>query len=174
MYKELRKNGFSITALPGANALVTFLSQISREDEAFSFVGFLPKSQQKIEAIATQYKYMDFVFYESPNRIIQTLEYIKNVRPNSVVAFGRELSKIFEEVKVDSISEIITYLKSNTVKGEFVCMVFREEKDFSSIDVDDSVKKLKNKGFSNKDISIILSELYGVNKNTVYNIAVGK
>ena len=94
LVKELRNNGFSITSLPGANAVVTFLSQISREDEEFTFVGFLPKTQQKIEEIATKYKFNDFVFYDSPNRIVKTLEYIKNVRPNSKVAFGRELKKL--------------------------------------------------------------------------------
>ena len=42
--KELRENGFSITALPGANAIATFLSQVSREDETYTFIGFLPKT----------------------------------------------------------------------------------------------------------------------------------
>ena len=123
--KELRNNGYSVTALPGANAVITFLSQISREDEEFSFIGFLPKTQTKIEEIAQNYKYKDVVFYESPNRIIQTLEYIQNIRPNSKVAFGRELTKIFEEIKIGKIAEIINYLKTNIAKGEFVCLIFR-------------------------------------------------
>ena len=40
--EELKKHGFSVTALAGANAVVTFLSQVPRVDESFSFVGFLP------------------------------------------------------------------------------------------------------------------------------------
>lgn len=172
--KELRKNGFSITALPGANAVVTFLSQISRADEEFSFVGFLPKTQNKIEEIALNFKYKDFVFYESPNRIIKTLEYIKNVRPNATVAFGRELTKIFEEVKVDKISEIINHLQTNIAKGEFVCMIFRDEKTSDNSDYDEKIKLLQDKGFGAKDISIILSELYGANKNMIYKQIIGK
>ena len=39
--KELRQKGYSVTALAGANAVITFLSQISREDENFSFIGFI-------------------------------------------------------------------------------------------------------------------------------------
>ncbi len=172
--KELRNNSFSITSLPGANAVITFLSQISREDEEFSFVGFLPKTQAKIEEIAQEYKYKDVVFYESPNRIIQTLEYIKHVRPNSKVAFGRELTKIFEEIKIGEISEIIDYLKTNVSKGEFVCLIFRDKKDSDFQDIKDKIKILQNKGFSAKDISVILSELYGINKNLVYKISIGK
>ena len=172
--KELRKHGYSITALPGANAVITLLSQVSREDECFSFVGFLPKTQQKIEEIALQYKYHDFVFYESPNRIIKTLEYIKNVRPDAKVAFGRELTKIFEEVMTGFVDEVILHLKTNIPKGEFVCLVFRDKKSECADGYKDKVKLLQDKGFSAKDISIVMSELYGINKNKIYRLAVNK
>jgi len=172
--KELRKNGFSITSLAGANAIMTFLSQISREDEAFTFAGFLPKTQAKIEEIALENRYRDFVFYESPNRIIQTLEYIKNVRPDSQAAFGRELTKIFEEVKIGEISQIIEYLKNNVTKGEFICIIFRDKKNSDNADIEEKIELLKNKNYGAKDISTILSELYGINKNLVYKLAIGK
>ena len=166
---ELRKHGYSLTALPGANALITFLSQISRQDESFSFAGFLPKTEQKIQEIALQYKYQDFVFYESPNRIIKTLEYIKKVRPDARIAAGRELTKIFEEIVTGTIDEVILHLKTNITKGEFVCLIFRDSKNEELFNMDDKIKLLQNKGFSAKDISVILSELYEVNKNKIYN-----
>lgn len=172
--KELRDNGFSITALPGANAIATFLSQVSREDEIFTFVGFLPKTQAKIEEVALQYKYNDFVFYESPNRIIQTLEIIKNVRSECKVAFGRELTKVFEEVVVDKIDDVINHLKTNVAKGEFVCLIFRDGEASDITDMGDKIKLLQDKGFGAKDISVILSELYGVNKNKIYKMVVSK
>lgn len=174
LVKELRNNGFSITSLPGANAVVTLLSQVSREDEEFTFVGFLPKTQQKIEEIATKHKFNDFVFYESPNRIVKTLEYIKNVRPKAKVAFGRELTKVFEEVVVDEIGKVIEHLKNNVSKGEFVCLIFRDEKIPDADEFLDKVKVLQEKGFSAKDISVILSELYGINKNKIYKVTVSK
>lgn len=171
---ELRKHGYSLTALPGANALITFLSQISRQDESFSFAGFLPKTEQKIQEIALQYKYQDFVFYESPNRIIKTLEYIKKVRPDARAAAGRELTKIFEEIVTGTIDEVILHLKTNITKGEFVCLIFRGSKNEELFNMDDKIKLLQNKGFSAKDISVILSELYEVNKNKIYNRTVNK
>lgn len=174
LIKLLRKNGFSITALPGANAVITFLSQISRDDEEFKFAGFLPKTRQKIEEIVLANRYNDFVFYESPNRIVKTLEYIKNVRPEAKAAFGRELTKVFEEVVVDDIENIISHLKKNTAKGEFVCLIFRDKKNDNAEGFEDKIKLLQDKGFTAKDISIILSELYEINKNMIYKIAVGK
>lgn len=172
--KELRKRNFSITALPGANALVTFLSQVSREDEKFSFVGFLPKTSSQIEEIAKNYENEDFVFYESPNRILNTLEIIKKVRSEAQVAIGRELTKVFEEVIVDDIDNIINHFKNNICKGEFVVMIFRSSKNPEDVNIENKIELLKNKGFSAKDISVILSELYGINKNKIYKIAIGK
>ncbi|MBQ8459031.1 16S rRNA (cytidine(1402)-2'-O)-methyltransferase [bacterium] len=172
--KELRKNGFSITALPGANAVITLLSQVSRQDESFSFIGFLPKTEPKIEEIVKEYQFRDFVFYESPNRIIQTLEIIKNIRPNARIAIGRELTKVFEEVLVDHIEKVLNHLKNNISKGEFVCLILRDEEENNISDIENKVKILQDRGFSAKDISIILSELYGINKNLVYKITIGK
>ncbi|MBD5401661.1 16S rRNA (cytidine(1402)-2'-O)-methyltransferase [bacterium] len=172
--KELRERGFSITSLPGANAVVTFLSQVSREDEKFSFVGFLPKTQSQIEDLVNKYEHEDFLFYESPNRIVNTLKVIQSVRPQAKVAVGRELTKVFEEVVVDSVENVTEYFENNISKGEFVVMVFRSEKNQEDAEIENKIKLLQDKGFSAKDISVILSELYNINKNKVYKIAIGK
>jgi len=172
--KELRNRGFSVTSLPGANAIATFLSQISREDECFSFVGFLPKTEQKIQKLVTEYEDKDFIFYESPNRIMQTLNIIKSVRPDAKIAVGRELTKMFEEVMENNIDNIIEHFVNNQPKGEFVVMVFRKNNISDDNEMQNRVKMLKDKGFSPKDISVILSELYGYNKNNLYKISIGK
>ena len=172
--KELRSRGFKITSLAGANALVTFLSQISRVDEKFTFTGFLPKTENKIKEIIKNYEEEDLIFYESPNRIVQTLEIVQSVRGDVKVAVGRELTKLFEEVLVDNIGNILNNFRSNTPKGEFVVMVFRSEENLDELFIENRVNLLKNKGYSDKDISVILSELYGINKNKIYKICLGK
>ncbi len=165
--KELRKNNFSVTSLAGANAVATFLSQVARDGEDFVFVGFLPKTKTQIETILNKYKSTDIVFYDSPNRILNTLEIIKNARIGVSVAIGRELTKIFEEVVIDKTENVIDYFKNNTLKGEIVGLVFRE-KSTGNLELDDKILALQNKGFKAKEISIILSELYGANKNDIY------
>ncbi len=172
--KELRDRGFSITSLPGANAVITFLSQISREDEKFSFIGFLPKTETQIQNIVTHYEFEDVVFYESPNRILNTLQIIQTIRPEAKVAVGRELTKIFEEIVVNNIDNVIEHFEKNISKGEFVVMIFRSEKNYEETDIQNKIKLLQDKGFTGKDISIILSELYGFNKNKIYKMTVGK
>ena len=172
--KELRNHGFSISSLPGANAVVTFLSQISREDERFTFIGFLPKTQIKIENIIQKYENEDLVFYESPNRILSTLKIIKSIRSDVKIAIGRELTKMFEEILVDNIDEVIRHFEINEPRGEFVVLVFRNDQNICDAEILKKIELLKNKGFSAKDISIILSELYCVNKNDIYKKSIGK
>lgn len=166
--EELRKNNYKVTALAGANAVATFLSQVPRTGEDFTFAGFLPRTKSQIENLLKKYKTTDLVFYDSPNRILNTLEIIKEIRPNSKVAIGRELTKVFEEIVIDNTEKVIEYFQNNTLKGEIVGLVFREENKSADIDIDEKISILKSKNFKAKEISIILSELYGLNKNDVY------
>ena len=165
---ELRKYGFKITALAGANAVVTFLSQIPREDEQFKFIGFMPKNEQQIVQIISENQNTDLVFYESPNRILKTLKLIQSTFPSVKIAVGRELTKMFEEVIIDNVENILTYFETTVPKGEFVCLIYRNMKQTGNYDLDKKIKKLQKKNFKAKEISVILSELYDLNKNEVY------
>ncbi len=168
LVKELRKYNIKITALAGANAVVTFLSQISRDNEDFVFTGFLPKTKTQIGNLLSKYKSTDIVFYDSPNRILNTLDVIKEFRPDTKVAVGRELTKVFEEIVIDDVKNVIEYFKNNILKGEIVGLVFRDKNSQQNIDIEEKINILKNKNFKAKEISVILSELYGLNKNDIY------
>ena len=163
---ELTKSGYSISALPGACAVTTFLSEIPRYSEEFTFIGFIPRGEKQIEDTAKKYASNNFVFYESPERIIKTLKTIKNIRGEVKVALGRELSKLFEEIVINDISQVIEHFE-NGIKGEIVCMVYADN-DSSASDMEFKIRELKNKGFKDKEISIILSTICGFNKNEVY------
>ena len=167
---ELIKNGITVTSLPGACAVTTFLSQVSRTNEEFSFIGFIPRTSKQIEEICKKHINTNMVFYDSPERIVKTLEVIKGFRGEIKVALGRELSKLFEEVVEGSISEIINKFRDG-IKGEIVCMVYANEDNNSSSEMKLKISDLKAKGFKDKDISIILSTLYGWNKNEVYKLS---
>ena len=163
---ELIKNGFSVTSLPGACAVTTFLSQIPRDGEEFTFVGFIPRTEGQIKETVQKYSGQNVVFYDSPERILKTLNVVKNTRGNVKIALGRELSKLFEEVKVGCISDIIEHYKDG-IKGEIVCMIYADE-NAEDKELDYKIKELKTKGFRDKEISVILSTLFRFNKNDVY------
>ena len=163
---EVINSGFSVSSLPGACAITTFLSEIPRDNENFTFIGFMPRSEKQIEDVSKKLTDHNFVFYESPERILKTLKIIQSVRGDIKVALGRELSKLFEEVLVDNISSILCHFKDG-IKGEIVCMVYAI-KDFDTTKMEYRIKKLKDKGFRDKDIAIILATLFEYNKNEVY------
>ena len=174
--KELLNMGHKIIPIPGACALTTFLSAVPRDDEFFSFVGFLPKTSQKRIELFKQYENQTFVFYESPNRLKDTLCDIKEVFGGfKKIAIGRELTKIYEEIKIGTVSEISEYYEKNTLKGEIVGLVFKDmEKQISDVKLRQDIEKIKKLGFSDKDTSKIISALNDVSKNKIYDILTEK
>ncbi len=169
LIEELLKDGITITALPGACAVTTFVSQVPRYGEEFTFIGFIPRTADGIKKIVTDNMDKHLIFYEAPERILKTLEVINSARGDIKIAIGRELSKLFEEIKIGTISEIQKYFKDG-IKGEIVCMLYPSE----NIDKDQllqRIKILKSKGFKAKEISVILSSLFDENKNKIYDAA---
>ena len=164
--EELLKNGFSVTSLPGACAVTTFLSSVPRQSEEFTFIGFIPRSEKQIIDVVKRHADVNMVFYDSPERILKTLNVIKSVRLNAKVALARELSKLFEEVVCDNISSVIKHF-DGVIKGEIVCMVYAEENS-EDLELDIKINALKSKGFKDKEVAIILSSLFDFNKNDVY------
>ena len=163
---ELRLSGYSISALPGACALTTFLSLVPRNDEKFYFIGFMPRGEKQIIDTVKNNISQNIVFYESPERILSTLKTISKTRPNTQIALARELSKLYEEVIIDDINNVLNYFKDG-IKGEIVCMIYADNSP-EDINIDFKIQALKEKGFKDKEISVILSTLYGFNKNEIY------
>ncbi|MDR1169156.1 MAG: 16S rRNA (cytidine(1402)-2'-O)-methyltransferase [Heliobacteriaceae bacterium] len=169
--EELRSRSVKITALPGANAAATFLSQIARKNEDFYFAGFMPRTKDQTENLITKFKHTDLVFYESPNRILKTLKTVKDCRPNSRAAIGRELTKFFEEIKIGGISEITGFCEENPPKGEITGLIFREADSGCDL-IEEKIAALKSKNFKAKEISVIISELYNISRNEVYKAVI--
>ena len=165
LLEELRKNNISTTSLTGSCAVSTFLSQVPRDTEEYTFVGFLPKSEKQIQELYNKYKSCNMVFYDSPNRLVKTLELIEKVAPEIKVAVGRELTKMFEEIIIDKIDNVIRHFKDH-VKGEIVAMTFAQTQSENS-EIKCKVEILKTKGFKSKEITEILSSLYNFNKNDI-------
>lgn len=172
LIEELLKHNIKMTSIPGACAVTTFLSLLPRKTEEYAFIGFIPRIKKQQIEILTKYKNTNCVFYESPNRLMETLENIKASFGNDKkISVARELTKMFEEVKTGSVEEIISYYNENPLKGEIVVMVYADENvDLDSQEIIDKIKILKEEGFSPKDISKIISKLYGENKNKIYKL----
>ena len=166
LVNEAIKNNIKVVPIGGISAVTTFLSSISRCDEDFKFIGFLPKISSQIEKILKENKSENLVFYESPNRIKDTFNIILNLNPDAKISIGRELTKKFEEIKTGDIKKIIKYYENNPLKGEIVCMLHKNKINNEDI-IKEKTLLLKEKGFSQKDAAVILEITDKANKNSV-------
>ena len=131
-------------------------------------VGFLPRTKEKIEKLIKDNEFENLVFYESPQRLIETLNIIKNIYPDKKITIGRELTKKFEQIITDSVDNVIEFYKNNILKGEIAALLHKSEKINNEINLEDKIEKLKKLNFKDKEISLILSSLYDINKNIIY------
>lgn len=124
--KEKFGDGVQVIPIPGATALITALSASGLPTHEFTFFGFLPhkKGRETLFKKIAQSEHT-IVFYESPHRILKTLESLIKFCPDKKVCLARELTKIYEEFKTGSPLELLEYLKQNPVKqkGEFTVIV---------------------------------------------------
>ncbi|HEU0085943.1 MAG TPA: 16S rRNA (cytidine(1402)-2'-O)-methyltransferase [Candidatus Paceibacterota bacterium] len=116
----------NVIPIPGATALVTALSACGLPTHEFTFLGFLPhkKGRETLFKEIAQAK-RTVVFYESPHRILKTLESLQKFCPDKKVCIARELTKIYEEFKTGRAEELLEYLNKNPEKqrGEFTVLV---------------------------------------------------
>ncbi len=115
-----------IIAIPGASALVSALSVSGLPASEFVFLGFLPHKKGR-ETLFKEISEMKrtVAFYESPHRIMKTLDSLKKYVGERKVVVAREISKIFEQVVSGTSAEVEKYFIDNKdkVRGEFVVLI---------------------------------------------------
>ena len=123
--REALKEGITVETLPGPTAFVPALVSSGLPCDRFCFEGFLPPKkgrQTRFKELATESRTM--VFYESPYRLVKTLtqlsEYFGGDRMASV---AREISKMFEENRQATLTELVAHYSAHEPKGEIVIVV---------------------------------------------------
>jgi 16S rRNA (cytidine1402-2'-O)-methyltransferase len=125
LVRECIRNDVKVETLPGATAFVPALVNSGLPINRFCFEGFLPLKkgrQTLLKKLATEERTM--VFYESPMRLVKTLEELQTYFGSGrQAAVARELTKLFEETKRGSLAELAQYFGTKPVKGEIVLVV---------------------------------------------------
>ncbi|HLU84044.1 MAG TPA: 16S rRNA (cytidine(1402)-2'-O)-methyltransferase [Vicingaceae bacterium] len=119
------ENNIDVECLPGATAFVPALVSSGFPCDKFVFEGFLPhKKGRQTRLKLLQEENRTIVFYESPHRLLKTLQQFKEYFGDErKIAVCRELTKIHEEVIRGTAEELINYYNANTLKGEIVIIV---------------------------------------------------
>lgn len=123
--RECVKEGIEVETLPGATAFVPALVNSGLPCDRFVFEGFLPQKkgrQTKLNSL-TDCKYT-MVFYESPFRLVKTLEQLAEVLGvDRRAAVCREITKLHEETQRGTLAELAQHYTEKGVKGEIVLIV---------------------------------------------------
>lgn len=125
LMREAIAAGIEACSLPGSTAIIPALVNSGLPNDRFVFEGFLPHKKgrkTRIEGLVEEPRTM--VFYESPYRLIKTLnQFSEFFGPEREACVSRELTKIHEENIRGSLTELIDYFTTHTLKGEIVLTV---------------------------------------------------
>jgi len=113
-----------VSPIPGPTAFVAAVVASGLPTHRIVFEGFLPKKkgrQKKLRELAEETG--TIVVYESPHRIVKTLEEIVNIFGNRYIVLARELTKVYEEFIRGPVTEVLEKVQQRKIKGEIVLVI---------------------------------------------------
>ena len=170
------KADVKVVPLPGPCALITALEASALPTDKFMFCGFFPVKEKELTETVQALANVDYtdVFYETPRRIIDTMEIVGKVLPEHDVTLCREMTKTFESFYRLKAKDAVEFLKADAdrTKGEFVVAIGALKVETSSIpaNVEKALKELI-KTSPVKQVAAVLADLTGIKKNDLYNLA---
>lgn len=164
-----------VVILPGPTASIAALVVSGLNTDKFVFEGFLSSKKKErldqLESLKDERRTM--IIYESPHRLLDSLDSMQRVLGNRKVAVVRELTKIYEEIFRGTIEEGIDKFSSEKIRGEFVLIIEGNQEDHveEEIDIEKELVKYMNQGFSKKESVKMVAKEFNLPKNQVYQIS---
>ena len=168
-----------IFSLPGPTAPIASFVLSNFSSTSFSFQGFFPRLQKDLKKIIVYLRNTNCptIFFESPKRILKTLDSIYKEFGDCKITFVRELTKRHEEVINSNVTNLIEILnKKEKILGEITFIVETQSDEpistISSKDILTLSKKLTDDGMNIRDISRMLSKDLNISKREVYQLII--
>ncbi len=175
LVKKAISAGIDLEVIPGPSALIAALAVSGMDTTAFIFEGFLPsRSSQRRERLEKlKEETRTIILYEAPHRLLACLKDIESILGEQrQLAIARELTKVYEEVKRGSVTELYEYYSFNPPRGEISIIIqgkeaLAEAKDFAEIARE--VEELLEQGMDKKEAFKTKAREYGIKKSMLYN-----
>jgi len=172
-------NNIKIIPIPGVSALITALVVSGLPTDKFVFEGFLPRKIKERKRYFKSIKNEErtIIFYETPHRLKRALKDMLEILGDRKIVIARELTKKYEEIIRGKLNLVLSEMNTKEIKGEITLVVQGgiKKKGNDTIDflkdeciMEKYLKKLKNQGYSNKDIIKIAQEKLNIPKNLIY------
>lgn len=181
LIKNAKNKNIRIVPIPGPCAAITALIGSGLSTVSFSFEGFFPKKKilrkKKIKNLKNETKTM--IFYESPKRLIDTIQDIKiEMGEKKIISIAKELTKKWEYIYTGNVKNIENILYNNNVfkKGELVVLIEGNKMSDGEIKMERILQifQIIEKYTSKKNALKIINKIYGIKKNLMYNKIVKK
>ena len=170
LYQECLKEGIEVTHIPGASSIINALVLSGFDTKTFQFLGFLPKKQNELLFIIKKMLFYDgtSIFFESPNRIEDTIKVISKIDPLRNVCILKEMTKKFEKRIVFPAEKMVGFLKDNPIKGEIVCLLEKGEIPQDLSDEELVLLLKENFSLSLKESILMAKKLKKVSRKDLY------
>ncbi|MDO8461562.1 MAG: 16S rRNA (cytidine(1402)-2'-O)-methyltransferase [Deltaproteobacteria bacterium] len=125
LVREAIAQGVTVVPIPGPSAVIAALSAAGLPTDSFQFIGFLPPKSGRRHNLLESFKEEEatLVIYESPHRILKTLEEASQVFGQRPAVLARELTKIYEEFMRGTLWELLERVRQSPPKGEMVLLI---------------------------------------------------
>lgn len=175
LVKKAITAGIKLEVIPGPSALISALAISGMDTTAFVFEGFLPsRSSQRRERLEKlKEETRTIILYEAPHRLLACLKDVQSILGEErQLAIARELTKVYEEVKRGSVTELYEYYSLNPPRGEISIIIEGKEvvveaKSLAAIARE--VEELLEQGMDKKEAFKKKAHEYGIKKSMLYN-----
>jgi 16S rRNA (cytidine1402-2'-O)-methyltransferase len=171
-----------VIPVPGPTAMTAALVASGLPTDKFIFEGFLPRKdkQRKDRLKELSAEPRTIIFYDSPYRLKDSLEYMLDILGDRKIAVWREITKKFEEKVSGKISEVLNHFKENEVKGEITIIldgvnlakIHKKDAAWKDLSILEHLKLLMDKGVSKKKAIKLVAGERGLPKREVYEEAI--
>jgi len=164
--------GVEVRVVPGPSAVLAALVVSGLPTDRFSFEGFLPRAagERRARLAAVAHDPRTLVFFESPRRVPGMLRDLVTTVGDRRVALCRELTKLHEEVRRGSATEVLASVEGDPLRGEVVVVV-EGDRDGAPVDMAAAVasaRALVADGARKRDAAHAVADRLGISANEVY------
>jgi 16S rRNA (cytidine1402-2'-O)-methyltransferase len=174
MVRAVQEAGHVVSPIPGASSLAAAVSASGLVGGPFTFLGFLPRSgdERRLMLARAAWAGMPTVVFESPNRLVRTLGDFKTVFGNVEAVVARELTKLHEELRYGTLSELQQVFGDDGVRGEICIVIDSAETDVTTNDTESATlaKNLLASGIKPSKAARELSRITGMSGSEAYEI----
>lgn len=162
------KRNIPFTAIPGPCSLITAFVLSAFQTDRFQFIGFLPKKPEKALRSHLFYPGVTIAF-ESPERLVDTLQALEKLVPERVLAVAREMTKTYEECRRGIPTELLAHYTAHPPKGEIVLVISPGEPPEMPFDLEECVELLREvHGLTLKEAIKTAAHFLKIPKRAVY------